>query len=75
MKILERIGIDSWYRPVYRDQEGRLWKDINLGQLMPSLHSATGNEFEGEPDFPLEGEYIINEGDYILDDHHDERRG
>ena len=72
MKILELVGIDSWYRPVYRDQYGQLWKDINLGQLMPNLYSATGNEFEGEPDFPIVDGFIINEGDYILDD---ERRG
>ena len=61
MRILERIGIDAWHRPVYRDQDGQLWKDINLGQLMPDLHSATGNEFEGEPGYPLEGDYIIQD--------------
>lgn len=61
MRILERIGIDAWYRPVYRDQDGQLWKDVTLGQLMPDLHSATGNEFEGEPGYPLEGDYIIQD--------------
>ena len=50
---LKFIGIDSWDRPVYRDQSNRLWKDVTLGSVRPDLCSASGNEFEGEPDEPI----------------------
>lgn len=49
MKILELIGIDSWDRPVYRDQDGRLWKDILLGQFAPDLHSVSGTHLTANP--------------------------
>jgi hypothetical protein len=26
------IGIDSWDRPVYKDGNGRMWKDVTLGK-------------------------------------------
>lgn len=50
---LEFVGIDGWDRPVYKDANGILWKDINLGQGAPLLYSACNNEFEGEPDCPM----------------------
>lgn len=50
---LEFVGIDSWDRPVYKDENGTLWKDINLGQGVPLLYSACNNEFDGEPDCPM----------------------
>ncbi len=46
------IGTDGWDRPVYRDPDGRLWKDVTLGSSTPSLYSASGNDFDGEPDMP-----------------------
>lgn len=55
MKKLQFIGIDNWDRPVYQDETGRMWKDVNLGYGNPSLHSATGNDFYGEPDKPIKG--------------------
>lgn len=61
MKILELIGIDSWDRPVYRDQDGRLWKDILLGQFAPDLHSVSGNTFDGEPESRIEEDFHISE--------------
>ncbi len=60
MKILNFIGVDSWGRPVYKDESGRLWKDVNLGRGVAALHSASGNEFEGEPDMPFRYAFIIN---------------
>ncbi len=60
MKILNFIGVDSWGRPVYKDESGRLWKDVNLGRGVPSLHSSSSNDFEGEPDMPLRDAYVIN---------------
>ena len=59
MKKLRLIGIDSWSRPVYQDESGRLWKDINLGSGVPSLHSASSNDFDGEPDMPINDEFEI----------------
>ncbi len=46
------IGTDGWERPVYRDPDGRLWKDVTLGSNTPSLYSARSNDFDGEPDMP-----------------------
>jgi len=59
MKKICFIGVDSWDRPVYRDESGKLWKDVNLGHGELSLHSATNNEFDDEPDMPISGEYEI----------------
>jgi hypothetical protein len=59
MKKLYFVGIDSWDRPVYKDESGCLWKDVNLGNGEPYLHSAVNNEFDDEPDMPIRGEYTI----------------
>ena len=60
MRKLIFIGVDSWSRPVYKDEKGRLWKDINLGCGTPYLHSVSPpKDFEGEPDSPIVGEYEI----------------
>ena len=61
MNKLHFIGVDGWDRPVYRDESGRLWKDVNLGDGTPYLHSAVDNDFDGEPDMPIRGEYKILE--------------
>ena len=59
MKKLVFVGIDGWCRPVYRDESGQFWKDINLGSGAPCLYSASNNDFEGEPDMPIKNEYEI----------------
>lgn len=59
MKELSFIGIDSWDRPVYQDESGQLWKDVNLGCGKPYLHSASNNDFDGEPDMPIKVEFKI----------------
>lgn len=51
------IGVDGWDRPVYRDTNGRLWKDVTLDSETPDLYSACNNEFEGEPDMPIKMTY------------------
>ena len=51
------IGVDGWGRPVYRDTNGRLWKDVTLDSETPDLYSACNNEFEGEPDMPIKMTY------------------
>ena len=59
MRKLTFIGVDSWSRPVYKDNKGKLWKDANLGSGVPSLYRASNNEFDGEPDFPISDEFVI----------------
>jgi hypothetical protein len=59
MKKIRLIGVDSWSRPVYRDESGYLWKDVNLGSGEPYLHSASDNDFDGEPDMPITGGFEI----------------
>ena len=60
-RILQLIGFDSWSRPVYQEESGQLWKDINLGQGRPYLHSSANNDFEGEPDMPIGDDYAITQ--------------
>ena len=64
---LKRIGVDDWSRPVYIDNNGKLWKDINCDlwkknciRFPIELYSAYNNEFFGEPDMPISNEYNIN---------------
>ena len=59
MKKLRFVGIDGWDRPVYQDESGQLWKDVNLGSGTPYFHNAVNNDFEGEPDMPITGDYEI----------------
>lgn len=61
IRKLRYIGTDWWSRPVYKDQAGKIWVDINLGEGVPFLHSVVDNEMDGEPDRPLRGEYRILE--------------
>lgn len=57
---LKYIGEDYWSRPVYQDQFGHLWKDIELGQYgTPVLCSSVGDEFEGEPDTAIKQAFKI----------------
>lgn len=56
---LDYIDTDFWGRPVYKDQFGRLWKDIELGNFeIPSL-CWCGNEIDGEPDYYINNEFVI----------------
>lgn len=46
---MEYIGDDFWSRPVYKDQFGKLWKDLNCGDSeTPDLYWPVNNEFEEE---------------------------
>jgi hypothetical protein len=49
--ILEFLGMDDWSRPVYKNQEGRFFKDINCDNSPLDLCTASG--FDGEPDTPI----------------------
>lgn len=50
--VLTCIGIDYWSRPVYKSEEGILFKDINCGNGEPILCTVCGG-FDGEPDTPI----------------------
>lgn len=59
IRHMELIGTDDWSRPVYKCQEnGILWKDVNLGKGNIELYSCS-NEFDGEPDAPIKKELEV----------------
>lgn len=59
--ILAYIGDDHFSMPVYRDQYGKLWKDVELGDSeQPHLYSVTGDGMDGEPDQPIAQEFTIH---------------
>ena len=42
--VLEYTGMDDFSCPVYKDQFGKLWKDIDLGKgAKPNLYSLSFN--------------------------------
>ena len=48
---LKYMGRDSWDRPVYVDDEGAVWKDVDpRAENKADLCTAVNNEFDGEPD-------------------------
>lgn len=52
---LWHIGRDSYSRQVYRDEQGKLWKDVSPKADCPAkLCSTLNNAFDGEPDTPIE---------------------
>ena len=58
---LTYAGQDSWDRYVYRDQNGNLWKHVDCTSSRAiciergdTLYSACNNEFDGEPDWPMD---------------------
>lgn len=62
--IMEYIGKDDFSNPMYKDQNGRLWKDLNMGRRKPDLYSVTGNDPDGEPLYPINAEYIFDPAPY-----------
>ena len=65
---MKPIGEDFWSRPVYKDQYGRLWKDITLGSETPELCSALYNAFDGEPDLPIRRPFVILSSEKRIDE-------
>lgn len=57
--LLTYITTDSFSCPVYKDQNGKLWKDVNMDEDNPGFNSACNNEIEGEPDVPMVVPYKI----------------
>lgn len=53
--LLRHKGRDSWDRPVYIDEGGTLWKDVEPRlDRKPKLCTSLNNAFDGEPDIPME---------------------
>ncbi|MBP2098851.1 hypothetical protein [Enterococcus rivorum] len=50
---LKFIGCDDWGRAVYEDCNQKLWKDIDTDCHFPALYSISNNDFDGEPDLPM----------------------
>ena len=51
--ILTYVGIDSWSRPVYKNEDGKLFKDVDARKHKnPEICTVCGG-FEGEPDTPI----------------------
>lgn len=49
------LGDDSWGRPVYKDDTGKLWKDVQpVKGMKPDLCTSVGNAFDGESDTGME---------------------
>lgn len=58
--ILNYMGDDDFAMPVYQDQFGHYWKDVNLGEPeQPYLYSVLGNTFDGDPNTPITQEFTI----------------
>ena len=59
MKLtLTLLGRDSWSRPVYEGDDGRLYVDIDpidTGMEL-SIYTKSGNSFDGGPDIPVHEE-------------------
>ena len=54
------IGMDSWSRPVYKDENGMFWKDTDpRSHVPPSLYSAANNVFDGKPNIPFRGRAVL----------------
>ena len=74
MLKLNYICLDDWDRPVYKDQNDKLWQDVNLGNGEPDLYSSSNNELDGDPCYSIKGEYEFitkfkrspNEFDYMM---------
>lgn len=50
---LKLVGVDSWYRPVYEDESGNLFKNTALREnTVEGLCTAYGG-LDSEPDTPL----------------------
>ena len=63
--VLEYTGMDDFSCPVYKDQFGKLWKDIDLGkEPEPNLYSLSFNHIDGEPSHPIQQEYTFHPAPY-----------
>ena len=59
MRELHYIGTGQFDTPAYKDDSGNIWLDINLGKGELDLHRSANNEVDGEPDYRIQGEYVV----------------
>ena len=59
MLELHYVGIGYFGSPAYKDNKGNIWLDINLGNGELDLHKSSDNEIDGEPDYPINSDYVI----------------
>ena len=61
MKLtLTLLGRDSWSRPVYEGDDGRLYVDTDPCADRPSsICTKYQNTFDGEPDTPVNAEFAF----------------
>lgn len=61
MKKLHFVGVDSWRCEVYEDDDGKLWKYNEPGEMPrerhDTLYTSTGNNINGEPCWPMHPDY------------------
>lgn len=57
---IKLVGIDNWDRPVFKDESGNVYKDVNLGRGVLALHTSSSNDFYGEPDMPINDDIKVN---------------
>ncbi len=51
---LKFLGRDSWDRPVYKDNNGVIWKDVEpRADREANLCTSVDNELDGEPDIGM----------------------
>jgi len=69
---LKYIGMDSWSRYVYEDENGKLWKLLDCcsprevcEERGDTPHSSCGNTLDGEPDCPMRADIKV---EYIKED-------
>lgn len=52
---LTYIGLDSWSRPVYKDNNENLFVDVDSREWRrPEICTKYNNQFDGEPDTPIQ---------------------
>lgn len=57
---LDYIGNDDFSQPIYKDQFGKLWIDLGMGERETlCLYSVTNNDWDGEPLSPIKQEYVF----------------
>ena len=49
-------GLDWWSRPVYKTPKGTLLVDVEMADNFEDayLHTVVNNEWDGEPDHPID---------------------
>ncbi len=57
---IKYVGVDNLNRPVYKDKDGTIYKDISLGNEVLILTTVNNNDFFGEPKFPIKDNVKVN---------------